>query len=177
MGRNAVHRAGPVLAAVDSSLERQPDIDGCTFREALQVVSIEGGTAPNVVPDRVVITLNHRFAPDRTPAEAEAHVRQVVAPWMEEGDSFEVVDLGAAAPPSLTHPLIATLVERHDLSVAAKLGWTDVARFAELGIPAANFGPGDPELAHTADELVTGAELEAVFTALDDLIRRPPEST
>jgi succinyl-diaminopimelate desuccinylase len=172
MGRNAVHRAGPLLSAVADSSERSPTIDGCDFREALQVVFIDGGTAGNVVPDRVEITINHRFAPDRTPAQAEAHVRQVVAPWLEPTDSFEVTEMAVAAPPSVGHPLIASLIERNGLTVGAKLGWTDVARFAELGIPAANFGPGDPTLAHTAHEFVTGHDLETVFVALDDLVRR-----
>jgi succinyl-diaminopimelate desuccinylase len=133
--------------------------------------------AANVVPDRVVLTLNHRFAPDRTPEQAEAHVREVLAPWLDAGDEVERVDAAGGALPATTHPLIRTLVERHQLPVEAKLGWTDVARFAELGIPAANFGPGDPTLAHTAGEYVTRAELERVFGALDDLIRSGSDAT
>ncbi len=170
-GRNAVHRAGPVLDAVASSPERRPQIDGCQFREALQVVAIEGGVAANVVPDRVVLTLNHRFAPDRSPDQAEAHVRAVIEPWLAAGDEVEVLDVASGALPATTHPLIRALVERHHLHVEAKLGWTDVARFADLGLPAANFGPGDPSIAHTAGEFVTRAELDAVYHALDDLIR------
>jgi len=171
MGRNAVHRAAPVLDAVATSDERRPEVDGCAFREALQVVSIEGGVAANVVPDQVVLTLNHRFAPDRTPAQAEAHVREVIGPWLEPGDEVELVDVAAGARPATTHPLIRSLVDRNGLAVEAKLGWTDVARFAELGIPAANFGPGDAALSHTAGEFVTRTELDRVFTALDDLVR------
>ena len=171
MGRNAIHRAGPVLSAVADSTERSPVIDGCQFREALQVVLIDGGVAANVVPDQVVMTLNHRFAPDRSPAQAEAHVREVVAPWLDSSDTFEVVDVAVAAPPASSHPLIAALIARNQLSVGAKLGWTDVARFAQIGVPAANFGPGDAAIAHTADEFVTGRDLDAVFTALDDLVR------
>ncbi len=171
MGRNAVHRAGPVLEALSSSPERRPEIDGCQFREALQVVAIEGGVAANVVPDRVVLTINHRFAPDRSADEAEARVRSVIEPWLEAGDEVIRVDAAVGAMPATGHPLIRTLVARHHLPVEAKLGWTDVARFAELGIPAANFGPGDPTIAHTAGEHVTRAELDRVFAALDDLVR------
>jgi len=172
MGHNAVHRAGPVIGAVAADEARRPVLDGCEFREAMQVVAIEGGVAANVVPDQVVLTVNHRFAPDRSAAQAEAHVRQVIDPWLEPGDLVEVVDVAAGARPATSHPLIRTLVERNGLAVEAKLGWTDVARFAELGVPAANFGPGDPTLAHTAGEFVTGAELERVFAALDDLVRQ-----
>jgi succinyl-diaminopimelate desuccinylase len=171
MGRNAVHRAGPLISAVAADEARRPVIDGCEFREAMQVVAVEGGVAANVVPDQAVLIVNHRFAPDRSPAQAEAHVRQVIDPWLEPGDLVDVVDVAAGARPATTHPLIRALVERNDLAVEAKLGWTDVARFAELGVAAANFGPGDATLAHTAGEFVTGAELERVFGALDDLVR------
>ena len=175
MGRNALHRVGPLLAALADEPEREPVIQGCRYHEALQAVRIEGGVAGNVVPDHVELLVNHRFAPDRSPSEAEAHVHSVVAPWLEDGDEFEVVDVAGAAAPSLDHPLLATLVARNRLAVEAKLGWTDVARFAGLGIPAANFGPGDPTLAHTAGEFVTRSDLDAAFAALDDLVRRGPD--
>ena len=178
MGRNAIHRAARVVAAVAGSEEREPVIDGCRYREALQVVSIEGGVAPNVVPDRAELTINHRFAPDRTADEARDHVREVIGDAIdpEVGDTFEVVDVAPGAAPATGHPLVATLVARNRLAVNAKLGWTDVARFAALGVPAANFGPGDAEIAHTAGEFVTRQELEAVHRALDDLLRRGVES-
>ena len=149
MGRNALHRAGHLLAALDAYEGRRPVLDGCEYREALQAVFVEGGVAGNVVPDLAVVTLNHRFAPDRTAAEARAHVEQVIAPHLEPGDEVEVVDVADAAPPGLRHPLLATLRARNDLDVRAKFGWTDVSRFAAAGIPAANFGPGDSALAHT----------------------------
>jgi succinyl-diaminopimelate desuccinylase len=172
MGRNAVHRAGPLLSAVAEAPSRRPVLEGCEFREALQVVAIEGGVADNVVPDRVVLTINHRFAPDHDAAQAEAAVHQVLDPFLEEGDSVEVVDVAVGAYPATAHPLVQALIERNDLTVGAKLGWTDVARFAELGIPGANFGPGDPTLAHSVDEHVSRQDLEAVHRALDDLIHR-----
>lgn len=170
MGRNAIHRLGRLLALVEAHPTREPVIDGCTFREALQAVAVEGGVSGNVVPDRATVTLNHRFAPDRTPDQAVQAVRDVLAPALEEGDTVEVVDLAPAAAPSLDHPVLRTLVERNGLEVRAKLGWTDVARFAEHGIPAANFGPGDATIAHTAGECVDRAPIERCHRALLDLL-------
>ncbi len=170
MGRNAVHRLAGVLGALDRYEERRPVVAGCEYREALQAVRVEGGVAGNVVPDEVHLLINHRFAPDRTPAEAEAHVREVLAPFIEDGDRVEVVDLAPAAYPALEHPLIASMIEREGLVVGAKLGWTDVARFSELGVPAINLGPGDATLAHAADERVSRAPLERVHRALTGLL-------
>jgi len=171
MGRNAIHRLGGLLAQLSDYQERQPVIQGCTYREALQAVRVDGGVAANVVPDEVELVLNHRFAPDRTVAQAEAHVHEVLAPWLEDGDSVEVIDVANGAPPSLDHPLIEALVARNQLTVRAKLGWTDVARFAVLGVPSANFGPGDAAFAHTADEHVERATIERVWAATEDLLR------
>jgi succinyl-diaminopimelate desuccinylase len=170
MGRNALHRAGRVLAALDGYEARRPVIDGCEFREALQAVFVSGGVAANVVPDHAEITLNHRYAPDRSADEARAHVESVLAPYLEDGDTVEVLDVADAARPGLTHPLLAALRTRHDLPVRAKLGWTDVSRFAAAGIPAVNFGPGDSTLAHTRDERVERSSLDDVYTALADLL-------
>lgn len=172
MGRNAIHRMAGVLGRLGSYEERRPVIDGCQYREAVQAVNVEGGVAGNVVPDRAVLTLNHRFAPDRTPAEAEAHLRSLVAPELSAGDDFRVTDCADGAAPALSHPLLARLIERNDLPVRAKLGWTDVARFAAHGVPAANFGPGDATLAHTRDERVSRVPLELVARALHDLLTR-----
>lgn len=170
MGRNAVHRLGGILSALGTYEERRPVLDGCEYREALQAVRVEGGVAGNVVPDQVELLLNHRFAPDRDAAAAEAHVRSVLEPWLEDGDVVELVDLAVGAPPDLDHPLLAALRTRNDLAVRAKLGWTDVSRFAQHGIPAANFGPGDATIAHTADEYVERADLERVWGAVRDLL-------
>jgi succinyl-diaminopimelate desuccinylase len=166
LGRNAIHRLGEVLARVSAYEARRVTIDGCEFREGLQAVRVEGGVAGNVVPDRAVVWLNHRFAPDRTPQEAVDHVRAVVG----EVDGFEVVDMAAPAAPALDHPLLAALVRRTGTAPRAKLGWTDVSRFAAHGIPATNFGPGDPNVAHTAGEHVTRADLETVHAALGALL-------
>jgi succinyl-diaminopimelate desuccinylase len=174
MGRNAIHRLGRVIAAVEAWPGRRPVIDGCEFREAVQAVAVRGGVAANVVPDEASVTLNHRFAPDRTPAEAEATLRELVGPYLDEGDSFEVVDLASAAAPSLDHPVLRALIERNQLPVRSKLGWTDVARFAERGIPAANFGPGDATIAHTAGEWVGRDPIERCYAALVDLVTVGP---
>jgi succinyl-diaminopimelate desuccinylase len=151
-------------------------LDGCEYREALQAVFVSGGVATNVVPDQAEVIVNHRFAPDRSPAEAEAHVRALLERHLEPGDTIEVVDAAAGAPPALDHPLIATLRRRHDLPVRAKLGWTDVARFAEHGVPAANFGPGDSTVAHTAGEHVARDRIETVHAALRDLLEHGPDA-
>ena len=168
MGRNAIHRLAPLLASVAAYEGRQVTIDGCHFREGLQVVRVDGGVAGNVVPDRATVTLNHRFAPDRTPAEAEAHVRSVVG----EVDEFDVQDMAVAAPPSLGHPLLQAVLAASGGVAYGKLGWTDVARFASRGVPATNFGPGDPSLAHSAGEQVTRSDLQTVYGVLRTVLER-----
>jgi succinyl-diaminopimelate desuccinylase len=166
LGRNAVHRLAPVLTALAAYEGRTVVLDGCQFREGLQGVLVRGGVAPNVVPDLAVLTLNHRFAPDRTPDQAEGHVRSVVG----HVDRFEVVDMAPAAPPTLGHPLLTRLLAASGHPPRAKLGWTDVARFAARGVPAANFGPGDPSVAHAAAERVERGDLEAVYQVLQNLL-------
>jgi len=166
MGTNAIHRLGPVLDRLAAYEGRRPLIDGCEYREAMQAVAVEGGVAGNVVPDEAVLVVNHRFAPDRTAEEAAADLEVVLGPV----DSFEVTDVAPGAPPSLDHPLLRALIDRNRLPVRAKLGWTDVAFFAERGVAAVNFGAGDPTMAHTAGEHVTKAEIEVVRGALVDLL-------
>lgn len=173
-GRNAIHRLGPLLTAISNAEVRRPLIDGCQFHEALQVVRIEGGIAGNVVPDRAEIHLGHRFAPDRDADTAGDWVRSVIAPHLDEDDVVEVIDVSPAAPPAVTHPCVAALIERHGLAVRAKLGWTDVARFTQHGVAAVNLGPGDSSLAHTAGEYVESSSLVRASTALEDLLRNGP---
>lgn len=170
MGRNAIHRLAPILAAVGEFETRKPVIDGCEYREALQAVHVEGGVAGNVVPDSASIRLHHRYAPDRTAAEAEGFLRGLAEPHMDEGDSFEILDSSLACPPSLTHPLLRRLRETSGVEVYAKLGWTDVARFAGLGIPATNFGSGDPTVAHTVHERLHRESIERTYAAVHALI-------
>ena len=174
MGRNAIHRLATVLGRFDvfeAAGGRQPTIDGCTYREAVQAVKVDGGVAGNVVPDRVELTINHRFAPDRTPAEAEAFLRSLIGDDVLCDDaSLAVVDVANGTPPSLTHPLLAGLQARIGLDPVAKLGWTDVAFFAAHGIPATNFGPGDPTIAHTKGEFVPRSDMERARAVIVDLV-------
>lgn len=163
LGDNAIHKLAPVLGRLADYRGRMVDIDGCTYREGLSAVHIDGGVAGNVIPDAAEVTVNFRFAPDRTPAEALAHVREVL-----EGlpVTVEQTDVAAGALPGLHHPAAAALVAAAGGLVRAKYGWTDVARFAALGIPAVNFGPGDPNLAHRLDERVSIARITAVTEVL-----------
>jgi succinyl-diaminopimelate desuccinylase len=162
MGENAVHAAGAAVARVAGAAPDPVDVDGLAYRQALQVVRIEGGVANNVVPDECAVVVNRRFAPSVSIEEATAEIRAL----LDGADEFEVVNVSSAAPPNLSNPLIAELVGAFDLGVRPKLGWTDVARFAAAGIPALNFGPGDPEISHTAAEMVTRESLESCHAVL-----------
>jgi len=173
-GVNAIHRLGPLLTTIATTEIRRPVLDGCQFHEALQVVRVDGGVAGNVVPDHVEIDLGHRFAPDRDAAAAEAWVRSVVAPHLGDGDLIELVDCSPAAYPAVGHPCVAALIERNGMEVSAKLGWTDVARFTQRGVPAVNLGPGDASLAHTAGEYVEALSLLRTAVALEELVRNGP---
>jgi succinyl-diaminopimelate desuccinylase len=170
-GVNALHRLAPVLARLAAYEPRRVVIDGCEFVESLQAVRVSGGVAGNVVPDRVELLVNHRFAPDRDAVAAFEEVRRLVAPALEEGrDVVTLEDAAPPAPPALDHPLLAALVRGTGRPPRAKLGWTDVAFFAGRGVPACNFGPGDPELAHTEREWVERKELEAAYAALASVL-------
>ena len=174
MGRNAIHRLGPVIERITAWEPRRPTIDGCDYREAMQVVKIDGGSGNNVVPDRASITINHRFAPDLGADEAADVVRRVIGTDVLDDDAtFDVVDASAGALPSLHHPLLASLASLVGEAPRAKLGWTDVAFFAARGIPAVNFGPGDPTIAHTAGEFVIRAEIDRAYDVLEGLVTSP----
>ncbi len=168
-GRNAIHRLGPVIDEIAAFETREPSIDGCTYREAMQAVFVDGGVAGNVVPDEASITVNLRIAPDRTVDQALDDLRRRLAPHLEDDDGWEITDRASPAPPSLTHPLFRALVDA-GTPVRAKLGWTDVARFAEHDIPALNFGPGDSSLAHTQGEHVQRDSIVRVHAALHQLL-------
>jgi succinyl-diaminopimelate desuccinylase len=161
MGENAIHALAEPLRRLAEYEPRIVDIDGLTYREGLQATAVGGGVAGNVVPDAAVLTVNHRFAPDRDPAAAERHLREVF-----DGFELSVVDVSPGALPGLSAPAAAELVAAAGGRAAAKLGWTDVARFAALGMPAVNFGPGDPTLAHTQQENVRIAEIRQVTEVL-----------
>lgn len=159
-GRNAIHRLGAVIARIASYVPRVVDIDGVRYTEQLQVVAVEGGIAPNVVPDRASLTINHRVAPDRTVEDATAWLGEFLGDVLEPDDSLSVRDWAPSAPPLLANERLSELVALTGQAPEGKVGWTDVATFFELGIPAANFGAGDPLLAHRSDEFVTAAELD-----------------
>jgi succinyl-diaminopimelate desuccinylase len=164
MGENAIHRAADALAALSAHEIEEVDVDGLTYRQSFLVVGVEGGVSGkhNVVPDRCTVTVNRRFAPSFTVEEAEAQVRALLA----DADDVEILQAQAAAPPNLTNPLVDEFVRGASLPVRPKLGWTDVSRFASRGVPALNFGPGDPELAHTQGELVTRESIERCYSVL-----------
>ncbi len=162
MGRNAIHAAAASLARVAATDPGTVDVDGLPYRQSLQVVRIEGGVANNVVPDECRVVVNRRFAPSVTLEDA----RLETAGLLQGAAEIEVVNASLAAPPNLGDALVAELVGAFDLGVRPKLGWTDVARFAAHGIPALNFGPGDPTLAHTAEESVTRASLDGCAAVL-----------
>ncbi|MGH3439401.1 MAG: succinyl-diaminopimelate desuccinylase [Sciscionella sp.] len=165
MGSNAIHAVTGALRVLEQYRPRRVVIDDCEYREGLQAVKIAGGVAGNVVPDDCVLTVNHRFAPDRSLVDAEAHLRAVFA-----GFELAVVDGSAGALPRLSEPAAAELVTAAEAAPVAKLGWTDVARFAALGMPAVNFGPGDPTLAHTQQEHVPAAQIAHCVDVLRRLV-------
>jgi len=165
LGDNAVHKLGDVLARLTQYRARRVDIDGCGYREGLSAVRIDGGIAGNVIPDAATVTVNFRFAPDRTVEQAFAHVVEVFD-GLDVG--IELTDSAAGALPGLSRPAAAALVDAAGGQVRAKYGWTDVSRFAALGVPAVNYGPGDPNLAHRTDEHV---EVEQI-AAVTDMLRR-----
>lgn len=172
LGDNAIHKLAGVLDRLGGYQGRVVDIDGCTYREGLSAVRVDGGVAGNVIPDAATVTVNFRFAPDRTPDAALAHVREV----FEGLDvAIEKTDAAAGAMPGLHHPAAAALVDAADGRVRAKYGWTDVARFAAMGIPAVNYGPGEPNLAHRRDERVSIAQIAAVTDTLRRYLLTLPE--
>lgn len=172
VGRNAIHRLAPLLERAASFEERTPVIDGCEYHESLQAVRVSGGVAGNVIPDEATVALSHRFAPDRDTAAAWRAICSYFESVLdaELGDELKVTDMAPSAPPGLSHDVLAALVRASGQDPVAKIGWTDVAWFAERNIPATNFGPGDPLLAHSPGEYVTRADLERVRAALGEIL-------
>ncbi|MBX6384880.1 MAG: succinyl-diaminopimelate desuccinylase [Microbispora sp.] len=153
-GVNAIHGIAPVLEILSRYEARRPVVDGLRFREGLNAVGVRGGVAGNVIPDECVVTVNYRFAPDRTLEEAFAHVQEVF-----DGFDVRLTDGAPGARPGLNHPVAAAFAAAIGGTPRAKLGWTDVARFSALGMPAVNCGPGNPDVAHTAGESVSLAKI------------------
>ena len=165
LGDNAIHAAAPVLATLAAYDARSVDIDGCVYREGLQAVRIDGGHAGNVVPDSCVVTVNFRFAPDRSQEQALEHVHDVFP-----GIHLVCTDSSPGALPGLSSPAAQHFLAAVGQEPRAKYGWTDVARFAALGIPALNFGPGDPNLAHKRDESVVMSQVTDAALLLRDYL-------
>ena len=161
MGHNAIHDAGALLRLLAEHVPAQVEVDGLTYREGLNAVSISGGIAGNVIPDRCRVEINYRFAPDKSAADAEAYVRSVLP-----GFELTVTDVAIGARPGLDQPAAAEFLAAVGAEASAKFGWTDVARFAEMGIPAVNFGPGNPSKAHADDEFCPAAEVYRCRDAL-----------
>ncbi|WP_132148879.1 succinyl-diaminopimelate desuccinylase [Kribbella antiqua] len=168
MGSNAIHAAGEILARLAAYEPRRVPIDGLEYREGLNAVGIHGGVAGNVVPDVCTVEINYRFAPSRSEAEAEAHLREVF-------DGFELVvtDSAPGGLPGLERPAAAAFLQAVGGEPKPKFGWTDVARFTLLGVPAVNYGPGDPLYAHKQDEFVPEAEIELCEQRLTSWLTTP----
>jgi succinyl-diaminopimelate desuccinylase len=155
LGRNAIHEASEVLEVLRGYQSREPEVDDLVYREGLNAVAIAGGVASNVIPDECVVTVNFRFAPDRSAEQAADYLREVFGRW-----DVAITDGAGGARPGLRHPAAASFVAAMGGTPRAKLGWTDVARFDSLGIPAVNYGPGDPAQAHTRGEHIRIADIE-----------------
>ena len=161
MGKNAVHASAEILNRLNAYESQSVEVDGLVYRESMNAVLISGGMATNVIPDECVVTVNYRFAPSKSGDEAESHLRELF-------DGFEIVmtDLSEGARPGLDRPEAAAFVAATGSEPKPKYGWTDVARFSALGIPAVNFGPGDPNKAHADDENVPVSQIFACEAAL-----------
>jgi succinyl-diaminopimelate desuccinylase len=162
MGRNAIHATADALRRIADHHAETMTVDGLPYRQSVQVVRIEGGVANNVVPDACTLIVNRRFAPGYSIDEARAEVEELLA----GAARIDVLSASPAAQPNLEHPLVSEFVHSLGVGVEPKLGWTDVARFAARGVPAVNYGPGDPDVAHTADERVTRDSVEQCYRAL-----------
>ncbi|SDK93115.1 succinyl-diaminopimelate desuccinylase [Streptomyces indicus] len=157
MGSNAIHRASKAMAALAAYEPRKPVVDGLRFHEGLNAVRVEGGVAGNVIPDEATLVVNFRYAPDRDMENALAFVRDFFADC--DVDEFVVDDHSGGARPGLTHPTAEAFMKVVGGEPRPKFGWTDVARFSALGVPAVNFGPGNPIYAHKVDERVDTAKI------------------
>ena len=161
LGSNAIHSAADVLARLAEYQPSRVMIDGLEYREGLNAVGITGGVAGNVIPDECVVIVNYRFAPSLTPELAERHVKAIF-----EGFDVRIVDVAAGALPGLSQPAAKAFLEVTGSTPRPKFGWTDVARFTALGIPAVNYGPGDPSLAHTREEYVPTSQVRSTFEVM-----------
>ncbi len=161
MGKNAIHATAEILTILANHETDEVEVDGLVYRESLNAVLISGGIATNVIPDAAVITVNYRFAPSKSVQDAEAHLRNIFA-----GFDVSVTDAAAGARPGLDRPEAKAFVAATATTAKPKYGWTDVARFSDLGVPAVNYGPGDPSKAHADDEGVPVSQIYACENGL-----------
>ena len=167
MGKNAIHGLAEVLTRLANNEPEVVSVDGLDYRESLNAVLISGGIATNVIPDLGTVTVNYRFAPSKSLADAESYLRSFF-----DGFQVEVADASAGARPGLDLPAAKAFVDSIGVAARPKYGWTDVARFSALGIPAVNYGPGDPNKAHADDESVPLAQIEACYSGLKNWLTR-----
>jgi succinyl-diaminopimelate desuccinylase len=168
VGSNAIHAAADVLARLAEYQPSRVVIDGLEYREGLNAVGITGGVAGNVIPDECVVVVNYRFAPSLSPEQATRHVEAIF-----EGFDVRIVDVAAGALPGLSQPAARAFLEVTGTTPRPKFGWTDVARFTALGIPAVNYGPGDPTLAHTREEYVPTEQVRSTFEGMRAWLEAP----
>jgi succinyl-diaminopimelate desuccinylase len=164
LGRNAIHDA---IGALQGPVSLEPYdvvLEGLRFREVLSVTEIHGGIANNVIPDQVVCGLNFRYAGSRSPAQAEARLRELVGTT----GKLTVIGNAPSAPVPAGNDLLDRLRQAGDLPMEPKQAWTPVAEFAAHGLDAINFGPGDPRMAHRRDERIA---VDAMDTSLEVLRR------
>lgn len=161
MGVNAIHEVHKILAVLENFQPEQPVIDGLTYREGLSAVGITGGIAGNVIPDSCTVTINYRFAPNKSEEQAHALMQELFGQW-----GIVVTDSAPGALPGLEQNAAREFIEATGAQVSPKFGWTDVARFAQMKTPAVNYGPGNPSLAHTQGEYVQISELRSVVNTL-----------
>lgn len=162
LGVNAITRSGGFLSMMDALEPELHPIEGLEFKEVISVTRADGGVANNIIPPGFELNVNYRFSPDRTTAEAIAHLGEICA----GADGFEVSDSAPAAYPAVNHPLFTSLAQAADAAVSPKQGWTDVAQLAQRGVPAINFGPGETALAHKPGESVALDDLDWAYRAL-----------
>jgi succinyl-diaminopimelate desuccinylase len=165
MGENAIHKLGVALEFLSSYEPQEIEVDGLVYKESLNAVLVNGGIATNVIADRATLTVNYRFAPSKTQAQAGDYVKSLF-----EGCEINIVDSAPGARPGLQSPEAKAFVAAVGTSLHPKYGWTDVARFSELGIPAVNYGPGDPNKAHADDESLPASQIYACESGLRNFL-------
>jgi succinyl-diaminopimelate desuccinylase len=169
-GENAIHAAAGFLAELHARAPRESLIDGLVYRTVTSATQAkDGGRGRNVVPDRFVVNVNHRFAPSTSMEDAKREVLDMVGARAR----VELTDLSPAAPPNRSHPLVDSLLAAGAVGVEPKQAWTDVARFAAKGVAAVNFGPGENAQAHQKNESTATALVHEGYAIVERWLRDP----